>query len=247
MKYVRPFDVDSVAPATVGPWLVRPEDEADCGIRLCRGGAPGQRATTAASYERYALVLRGKVHLVTADGSQFARSGELIVIPKDCPGAVGGGEEAVWLQIDGLAPIGSTEEAGVRARIARVDPERFLGSGFNYQVLTDRSAGSLTMKMNVVEVQPGSGSPDFHIHKFIQIYIIQSGEMSLDVGRIRTRAGKDCIVFLPSGVVHRNFNASDTIERHVSLLIPQPMDGEVYDYAVTIHEREAEFLRQPPY
>jgi mannose-6-phosphate isomerase-like protein (cupin superfamily) len=245
MKYVRPFDVDSMAPATVGHWLVRP-DEAGCSIRLCRGGAPDEPATTGASYERYALVLRGKAHLMTADGTEFAMSGELIVIPKDCRGAVGGAGDAVWLEIDGVTPIGSTDEGGVRAYIARVDPKRFVGSGFNYQILTDRSAGSRSMQMNVVEVQPGSGSPDFHIHKFNQIYIIQSGEMTLDVGRARTKAGKDCIVLLPSGVVHRNFNGSHTVERHVSLLVPQPSDGEIYDYAVTIHEKEAEFLRQPP-
>jgi quercetin dioxygenase-like cupin family protein len=195
--------------------------------------------------EHYALVLRGELRLLARDGDARLRSGELIFVPGGAVGSVAADEGTVWLEIE--APTPSGETGGERsARAIHVDDNRFAGSGFAYQSLVDRNGGARALRMNLMQVQPGAGSPDFHIHAFAQIYAILSGEMTVDVGRRRYTAPANSIVFLPPGVVHRNYNASDTVERHISLLVPEPVKGEIFDYAVTIHEREAELLKELP-
>lgn len=71
--------------------------------------------------------------------------------------------------------------------------------------------------------------------------------MTIDVGKKRQVAGAHTLVFFPAGVVHRNFNASDMVERHITLLVPEPGEGEIFDYAVIIHEHEAKLLEARRY
>lgn len=51
---------------------------------------------------------------------------------------------------------------------------------------------------------------------------------------------------LPEGVVHRNFNAGEAVERHAALLVPEPPSDAIFDYAVTVHDREAEMMTGLP-
>lgn len=242
MKYIRPFDRNALAP-NGAEWLLSPTEDAGCAIQLRRGG--NETGVKSSPDERFALVLSGEAKLLSAGTEAPAVQGDLIFIPANSTAGIAGGGDAVWVEVN--APV--TEDAkaapGV-ARVAKVDHSRFEGQGFAYQGLIDRAGGAATMRMNVLQVQPGSGSPDYHIHAFAQIYVIQEGEMTIDIGRKRLKAGADTLVFLPAGTVHRNFNASSGMERHVSLLVPEPGEGEIFDFAVTIHDNEAELLTQLP-
>lgn len=235
MRYVRPFTADH-------EWLLDPIEEAGCAVRLVRGTGDG--ALRSIEGERFALVLEGAVTLTTSGTSAVAKVGDLIFVPAGVPAGISGPSGSRWAEID--APVSGPADGNARAQIIAVDQARFQGKGFAYQSLADRGTGARTMRINALQVEPGSGSPDFHIHAFAQIYLIQEGEMTLDVGCARLTAPAGTLVVLPAGVVHRNFNASERVERHVSLLVPEPAPDQIFDYAVTIHDREAELLTAIP-
>lgn len=243
MRYVRPFDIDAASPAP--DWLVAPQEEIGCAIRIRRGGGE-QPSPSREPIDRFALVLAGSARLIGAEGPLAARTGDLIFIPAGTQGAVAGDADGVWADIEAVLPEGVTPAADATARVITVDPTRFEGQAFAYQSLIDRSLGAQSLRMNVLQVQPGGGSPDWHIHAFAQIYIITEGEMTVDIGNRRQTAKAGTLIFFPAGVVHRNFNASAAIERHVTLLVPEPQEGAIFDYAVSIHQHEAELLKELP-
>lgn len=245
MHYIRTFDVSGLEPGRSGDWLLGPSDGAGVTVRLRRGGGDST-PTASAGAERYALVIQGAAQLVTRERRDPAGAGELMFIPAGVPAAVTGDATAVWAEIEAPLPLAPQAANAAEARVIPVDHSRFQGQGFAYQSLVDRDQGAQTLRMNVLQVQPGAGSPDYHIHAFAQIYLIQDGEMTIDIGRARLVAPRHSLVYLPPGVVHRNFNASGSLERHVSLLVPEPREGEIFDFAVTIHDKEAEMLAEIP-
>ncbi len=50
--------------------------------------------------------------------------------------------------------------------------------------------------------------------------------MSLQIGLERYTAGRHALVILPAGVPHGQWNEGPEIERHITLLAPEPMPGE---------------------
>jgi mannose-6-phosphate isomerase-like protein (cupin superfamily) len=244
MLYVRPFQIDG--PAGPGPeWLIAPSEAAECSIRVCRVARDGGRVAPAAT-ERFLFVIKGCAELMSAEGDSSAESGEVIFIPPGTSAEVEGEAGTVWLDIEAVLPTGVTAPVTGVPRVVKLDRAEFEGEGFAWQVMLDRNQGAHSLRLNVVKVQPGSGSPDFHIHAFGQFYVIQEGTMTIDVGRARYKANANTVVYLPAGVVHRNFNGTGEIEQHMSLLIPEPAKGEIFDYAVTIHDHEAKMLTQVP-
>jgi mannose-6-phosphate isomerase-like protein (cupin superfamily) len=242
MKNVLPFDPAALTPDSSQP-LVDHAQGLGCAIALHRGGS--DRAESTSPAERFALVIEGEGFLARSGTTKSAIPGEMMFIPAGAPGAFMGKSDAVWVEIDAPLP-----DDAVFARtdpgVIPIDQSKFEGGGFAYQSMIDRTSGSGTMRINVLQVQPGSGSPDYHIHAFAQIYVIQEGEMTIDIGRKRVSAPANSLVILPAGLVHRNFNASGSVERHISLLVPEPAEGAVFDYAVDIHEEEAELLTSIP-
>jgi mannose-6-phosphate isomerase-like protein (cupin superfamily) len=244
MLYVRPFQIDG--PAEPGQeWLIAPDEAAECSIRICRVDRDEGPVCPSAK-ERFLFVIEGCAGLTSADGIDLAEPGEVIFIPPDASAEVKGVAGTVWLDIEAALPRGVTGPLTSAPRVVKLDRAKFEGEGFAWQVMLDRDQGAHSLRLNVVKVQPGSGSPDFHLHAFGQVYVIQQGTMTLDIGRARYRANANTVVYLPAGVVHRNFNGSDEIEQHMSLLLPEPAKGEIFDYAVTIHDHAAKMLTQPP-
>jgi len=240
MRYVRPFRTDGLAPASEF-CLISPDEDVGCAIRVRRGGA--QDVAEARDSERYAIVLEGRPSLCLASERRSAEPGNILFLPAGERGVIAGDPDAVWIEIETQVQdrTGASE-----ARIVEIDESKFEGDGFAYQALLGRGDGAQGLRMNLMQVQPGAGSPDFHIHAFAQIYLIENGVMTLDIGRQRCSAPALSLVFLPAGVVHRNFNASDKIERHISLLVPEPSQDSIFDYAVTIEEKEATLLSAIP-
>jgi mannose-6-phosphate isomerase-like protein (cupin superfamily) len=242
MKHVRQFNPAAVTPGK-SQTLVDLSEGLGCSISLHRGGS--DHVESAVKEERLALILEGEGILVQAGTSKSAAAGEMIFIPAGGIGAFMGNSDTTWIEIH--APLPDDAVFATRdADVIQIDHSKFEGGGFAYQSMIDRNSGSGTMRINVLQVQPGSGSPDYHIHAFAQIYVIQEGEMTIDIGRKRVVAPANSVVILPEGLVHRNFNASTGIERHISLLVPEPKEGAVFDYAVSIHEEEAELLTSIP-
>lgn len=242
MKYVRPFSLDQLGAGEAGPWLLGPDATAGCTVRLRRGGGTDDTPTIKPA-ERFGVVLRGRAEAVSGEESVSAPTGGVLFLPAGRAGALRGASDAIWLEIEADA---ADESAAAGPLAVAADESKFLGELFRHQSILDSSKGVQTLKMNAMQVDAGAGSPDFHIHAFTQMYIIQEGEMTVDVGRWRFKAPANSFVYLPAGVVHRNFNASGALERHVSVLFPEPKPGQVFDYAVDIHEREAELITSLP-
>jgi mannose-6-phosphate isomerase-like protein (cupin superfamily) len=242
MRHIRPFDPAAIKPGATLP-LIDESEDLGCTISLRRGGS--SQGVSTSLQERLALILEGEATLTLDGESKPAVAGDLIFIPAGASGAFSGGSDAVWIETHAPLDQGKSSTTD-SADVIKIDHSKFEGDGFAYQSMIDRNSGSGTMRINVLQVQPGAGSPDFHIHAFAQIYVIQEGEMTVDIGRKRVSAKANSLVILPQGLVHRNFNASASIERHISLLVPEPAADAVFDYAVTIHEEEAELLTSIP-
>lgn len=239
MRYVRPFDLSSVADKSDN-WLIQPGEGLGCAIRL----AQGDHEVSVVAHDRFGLVLEGEGILSTSLKTETAAPGNLMFIPANVSGAMRVTDGGALLEI--RADEVSSPSSDSEARVAVTDESRFEGQGFAHQALFDRNSGVQSMRINMLQVEPGAGSPDFHIHRFTQIYVILDGAMTIDIGRSRLTAEKYSVACLPDGVVHRNFNASSEIERHISLLVPEPLAGEVFDYAVKIFDAEAALLTQLP-
>ena len=247
MRHITPIDPALLSPGLAGPWLVGSEGDPGCRIRACRLGAAVGATTDAA--DRIYFVVHGET-IVASDGrTDRAATETTIFVPGGTRAGLSSSGGALILAI--RAPSGSNAPSGSSApgdavKIIPVDLSRFEGTGFAYQTVLDRSHGSAHVRLNNLRVQPNAGSPDFHIHAFDQFYLILAGEMRIEVGRATYDAGALSLVHLPAGIVHRNYNRGPSIERHISLLIPEPPAGAILDYAVTIHEREAEIMAAAP-
>lgn len=163
-------------------WLIEPDEGLGCSVRLARGG--GGAETAAVLRERVAIVPQGKVVLTTEAGDHAGSASDLLFLPAGTAGAFEGPEGAAWIEVEALEPAGGEagpSEHGPRA--VPIDPHAFIGAGFGYQAQLGRARGARSIRANAVQVSPGSGSPDWHIHPFAQFYLIREGEMTVEVGR----------------------------------------------------------------
>lgn len=250
MQHIIALDPDALQPGEAGPALISPGS--GCQAYLTRGGS--EQASHAAPFDRLVFVLRGEPHVTGPEGMCATGPESLIFIPAGSVLAIQAGPQDYWIEFQLTdachsatqvvpAPPPATS-SGVQ--LITVDQSRFEGEGFAFQNMLDRSTGSEHVRVNMLRVEPGAGSPDFHIHDFDQFYVILQGEMHLDIGRNRQVAGPMSLVQLPAGLVHRNFNPGPGEERHISLLVPEPAAGAVFDYAIDIYEKEAAMLKDIP-
>nr|WP_087573760.1 cupin domain-containing protein [Sphingomonas sp. CDS-1] len=250
MRHLTELDLASLLPGRSGPPLL--QAGSGCAAHVVRG-CDEVRASVA-PFDRFLFILKGRAAIVRSDAVESVRSEELLYVPSGAAVRVSGAPDTYWVEFmlsDELDPVaaiapaaGDALSAGVR--ILHVDQEAFEGEGFMHQCMIDRAQGSERTRINMLKVDAGSGSPDFHIHTFDQYYLILEGEMQVDIGRTHVSAGPMTLVHLPAGVVHRNYNAGPGIERHISLLVPEPQDGEIFDYAVEVFDREAELMGSVP-
>lgn len=113
------------------------------------------------------------------------------------------------------------ENAASYIREIKVPAAGELKPGLNRQVYTNRAKGSpVTVALD--STSPGSGGPKPHVHRFEQVYFMLAGETTVMYGLDNPQAKKNDIVILPAGVVHTNTNRSSGIERHITLLLPEP-------------------------
>lgn len=112
-------------------------------------------------------------------------------------------------------------DAAKDIREIKVPAPSDLKPGLNRQAYTNRKMGSpITIALD--STSPGSGGPKPHVHDFEQVYFMVDGETTVMYGLENPVAKKNDIVILPTGVVHTNTNRSSGIERHITLLLPEP-------------------------
>ena len=99
-----------------------------------------------------------------------------------------------------------------------------LKPGLNGQTYTQRAKGS-PFQMRIDSTSPGSGGPKPHVHRFEQVYFEVEGETTVTYGLDDYPLKKDDVVIIQPGVVHTNKNQTTGVERHITLLLPEPESG----------------------
>ena len=136
-----------------------------------------------------------------------------------------------------MTPTDSTDAGGrpyAVHRLADAAVEEPL-PGFAMQRLLRRADSSEHVSLYVGSVEPGAGGPGTHVHAFDQFYFVLDGTMTVEVGLERHVADPFTLVVLPAGVPHRQFNEAAGIERHITLIAPEPLPGDgAWDVGVTL-------------
>jgi mannose-6-phosphate isomerase-like protein (cupin superfamily) len=135
-----------------------------------------------------------------------------------------------------MTPTDSTDAGGRPYRVRPLKADGFAPAlpGFAIQKLLERSDGAENMSLYVGTVEPGGSGPDTHVHRFDQFYYVLDGTLTIDVGLEHYVAERHTLVILPAGVPHRQWNEGTELERHLTLLVPEPMQGEPWDIGVQL-------------
>ena len=188
--------------------------------------------------EHYYVVLSGRMTVQIGTDTFIAGPMTGVVIPVDTPHAVwnAGAEPEAHLEVIAPAPSRELmsmlkpaqprkiENAAAYIRPIAVPAAKDLKPGLNGAVVTNRDRGSPnTVRLD--STLAGSGGPATHVHRFEQVYFMVEGATTILYGADRFKASKNDIVILVPGVVHTNRNESGMPERHLTLLLPQNVDG----------------------
>jgi len=258
MQNIIPVDFPRLASAAEGQWLAGgPGQGGACAVRAFSfASGKGEPALRQAAVDRFCFVVEGEARIAIGTDEFPLPRQVMAYIPAGMPHRISNAVNDAPLHLieifAGAPPLLIFDQAEPRLvkdaaqYIRPVKADAFTKGGFAYQSLAERATGSQNLRVNFVQVQPGAGSPDYHIHEFDQFYFILEGEMTVDIGKRRQGAARHHFVHLPSGIVHRNYNAGSVPEVHFALLAPEPLPGAIFDYAVDIRDREAELLQAIP-
>jgi mannose-6-phosphate isomerase-like protein (cupin superfamily) len=188
--------------------------------------------------DHYYVVLSGRMTVQIGTDTFVAGPMTGVVIPADTPHAVwnAGGEPEAHLEVIAPAPSRDLmsmlnpaqprkiQHAAEYIRQITVAAAKDLKPGLNGAVFTNRAQGSPN-SVRLDSTLAGSGGPPTHVHRFEQVYFMVEGSTTILYGADRLKASKNDIVILAPGVVHTNRNESGAPERHLTLLLPQNVDG----------------------
>jgi mannose-6-phosphate isomerase-like protein (cupin superfamily) len=74
-------------------------------------------------------------------------------------------------------------------------------------------------------VAAGGHAADRHVHDADQLYFVVDGEMQVELGKSRHRAGAGSLVYIPAGLPHRNWNEGPGTEFHFEIIVPSYRPG----------------------
>ncbi|MGW5635011.1 cupin domain-containing protein [Streptomyces sp. NPDC003832] len=170
----------------------------------------------------------GLAHRNWNDGEETETHFEIIA-PAPTPGA------QIALFVDSQDDVPADRRNEQPGFVKVVDPSNIAEPmpGFKVLPLADPASGSSHIAINYAELSPKKGGPDMHIHEFDQYYFVLEGELTVEVALQKHTVGPDTLVILPAGVPHRQYNAGDVLEKHLTLLAPPPEDGRPWDRGVT--------------
>ena len=196
--------------------------------------------------DHYYVVLSGKMTIQIGTDKFVAGPLTGVVIPANTPHEVWNAEACPEAHLEAitsgnpdkdlsrdlmsmLKPAQPTkvENAAQYIREIKVLAASDLKPGLNGTPYTNRAKGSL-ITVRLDSTLPGSGGPKPHVHRFEQAYFMVEGETTVMEGLDNYVAKKNDLVINGIGVVHTNANHSTGIERHITLLLPEP-EKEPFD------------------
>lgn len=244
---VRAADVSSpLGKTVVSEILGGPTNGSDAAYLIFTRMPPGAQgpALFTLSDEHLYYVLEGKMNVQIGTDNFVAEANTAVTIPAGVPHRVWNADAAPEAHFEVIAP-GSSRD--LMSLLKPAQPRRIenatqyvrkaplikdLKPGLNGQMLAERKLG-FNEQMRVDSTLPGSGGPKPHVHKFQQVYFEIEGTTTLTYGLLKYPVPKYSIAIIPPGVVHTNNNGTNAVERHVTLLLPEPMDrSEPFDIEV---------------
>ena len=238
MKYLRKVDFDAYERRGYeAQYLYNGESAIVIGSNVPVGAAAPPHHTHPVDQLYY--VIEGEMQLQLGSDRHVAGADTLVYIPAGTPHHNWNEGDVDEFHFEVLAPApapnqelmtptDATELGGRPYRIAPLAADGFTEvlPGFATQKLLQRAHGSECVSLYIATVEPGGAGPALHVHAFDQFYYVLDGTMSLQIGLERYTAGRHSLMILPAGVPHGQWNEGPEIERHITLLAPEPMPGE---------------------
>lgn len=181
------------------------------------------------------FIVEGTLEIELGDETVVASAGQSVFIPAGLPHHNRNASDADEVHLEIIAPavppgqplatfIDEDSPPDFDGRPAVVsslgDP---VGDRIPMSWLTRRSDGSEHLGLYVADMEPGKSGPMTHIHDFDQFYFVLSGELQVEVALERHSVLPNSLVVLPAGVPHRQWNESAVAERHLTILVPEPV------------------------
>jgi quercetin dioxygenase-like cupin family protein len=99
--------------------------------------------------------------------------------------------------------------------------------GLTKNLVGPQSTGAAHLKINITEYLPGY-THKLHVHPTQEEAIfVLSGKGYSETEEGRTEIGQGSVVFIPAGVAHATYNASDTESLRAVIIKSPPGDEEV--------------------
>ena len=187
--------------------------------------------------DHYYLVLEGKMNIEIGTDKFVVEKLQAAVIPPGVPHEVwnDGPEPEAHLEI--IAPGSSrdlkamfkpaqphkVENSATYIRTPKIPTQADMKPGLNGAIFAERKTGG-TGQMRIDSTLPGQGGPKPHVHKFEQVYFEIEGSTNLTYGLNTYPLPKYSIAIIQPGAVHTNSNKTAAVERHITLLLPEPKD-----------------------
>jgi mannose-6-phosphate isomerase-like protein (cupin superfamily) len=251
MRYLRSVDFGAYDPDRYGAqFLYNGESAIVIGSNVPAGAAaPAQHVHPV---DQLYFVLSGVMHVQLGAEVHVVTADTLVYIPAGTPHHNWNEGDEDEFHFEVLAPmpprrvalLAPTEETDLGGRTPRIVSlgacavRRSTAPGFAVQRVLAREDGSEHMSLSVATVEPGAGGPATHVHTFDQFYYVLEGSLAVEVGLERAIAGPHSLVVLPAGVAHSHRNEGPGVERHISVIAPEPPPGhQPWDVAVALTRR----------
>ncbi len=99
--------------------------------------------------------------------------------------------------------------------------------GLTKNLVGPKSTGAKQLKVNITEYLPGC-THKLHVHPTQEeVIFVLSGRGYSETEAGRTEIGPGTVVFIPAGVAHATYNASDTASLTAVIIKSPPGDEEV--------------------
>jgi len=187
--------------------------------------------------DHYYLVLEGKMNIEIGTDEFVVEKHQAAVIPPDVPHEVWNDGPEPEAHLEMIAPGSSRdlkamfkpaqphkiENSATYIRTPKIPTQAEMKPGLNGAMFAERKTGG-TEQMRIDSTLPGQGGPKPHVHKFEQVYFEIEGSTDLTYGLNTYPLPQYSIAIIQPGAVHTNGNKTAAVERHITLLLPEPKD-----------------------
>src|SRR3954465_913830 len=234
---LRAADLTSPTTGASSEILAGPTSGSDYGYLILSrmaGGAHGPSLFTLPDEHLY-LVVEGRMNIQIGTETFVVNRYEGVWLPANIPHEVWNGDSGSEAHFEVIAPGSSrdllsmvkpaqarkVENAAQYIRRPKVPGQTELKAGLNGATCAARATGG-TIQMRIDSTLPGQGGPKPHVHKFQQVYFSIEGQTAVEYGLNEFVLPKYSIAIIQPGVVHTNSNKTSAVERHITVLMPQP-------------------------